>query len=112
MRITGVLVTALFVLGYTPRDQAQTPVPTAPITIQQAVDLAVARNPTLLAAQQHLAATKANEVTAGLRQNPTLTFLGQGVTLGENNPDGNPYFYAANISRIFERGEKRRWRLD
>ena len=112
MRITGVLVTALFVLGYTARDQAQTPVPTAPITIQQAVDLAVAHNPTLLAAQQHLAATKATEVTAGLRQNPTLTFLGQEVTLGENNPAGNPYFYSANIARVFERGEKRRWRLD
>jgi cobalt-zinc-cadmium efflux system outer membrane protein len=112
MRITGVLATALFVLGYAARDQAQTPVPTAPITMQQAVDLALARNPALLSAQQHLAAVKANEVTAGLRQNPTLTFLGQDVTLGENNPAGNPYSYAANVSRLFERGEKRRWRLD
>jgi outer membrane protein, heavy metal efflux system len=112
MRITRVLATALFVLGYTARDQAQTPVPTAPITMQQAVDLAVAHNPALLAAQQHLAAVKATEVTAGLRQNPTLTFLGQDVTLGENNPAGNPYFYSANIARVFERGEKRRWRLD
>jgi cobalt-zinc-cadmium efflux system outer membrane protein len=80
--------------------------------MQQAVDLALAHNPALLAAQQHLSAVKANEVTAGLRQNPTLSFLGQDVTLGANNPNGNPYFYSANIARVFERGEKRRWRLD
>jgi cobalt-zinc-cadmium efflux system outer membrane protein len=110
MRITGVLAAALFVGGHTV--WAQTPAPTAPITIQQAVDLAVARNPALLSAQQHLAAVKATEITAGLRQNPTLTFLGQDVTLGADNPSGNPYFYSANASRLFERGEKRRWRLD
>ena len=33
------------------------------------------------------------------------------MTLPANNP-GNPYSYAANVSRLFERGEKRRWRLD
>jgi cobalt-zinc-cadmium efflux system outer membrane protein len=110
MRTSGLLVAALLVLGHSA--WSQTAAPTAPISIQQAVDLALARNPALLAAQQHLSAVKATEVTAGLRQNPTLTFLGQDVTLGENNPNGNPYFYSANIARVFERGEKRRWRLD
>jgi outer membrane protein, heavy metal efflux system len=33
------------------------------------------------------------------------------VTLGANNP-ANPYYYSANLSRLFERGQKRRWRLD
>ncbi len=51
-------------------------------------------------------------MTAGLRQNPTLTLYGQGISLPENNADGNPFFYSANVSRLFERGEKRRWRLD
>jgi len=110
MRILSALVAALLVLGHTAL--AQTPVPTAPITMQQAVDLALANNPAILSAAQHLAAVKATEVTAGLRQNPTLTFLGQDVTLGDDNPSGNPYFYSANIARVFERGEKRRWRLD
>lgn len=110
MRIPSALVAALFVLGHTAL--AQTPVPTAPITMQQAVDLALANNPTILAAQQHLSAVKATQVTAGLRQNPTLTLYGQGVTLPEINPNGNPYYYSANVSRLFERGEKRRWRLD
>jgi cobalt-zinc-cadmium efflux system outer membrane protein len=110
MRIARVLFVALAVWGHLVR--AQTPLPSAPITMQQAVDLALARNPALLAAQQHLSAVKATQITAGLRQNPALTLYGQGVTLPENNPNGNPYYYSANVSRLFERGEKRRWRLD
>ena len=82
-----------------------------PLTLQQAIDLARARNPALLSGQQHLRAMKANEVTAGLIQNPNLTLSGVDVTLPANNP-GNPYSYAANVSRLFERGQKRRWRLD
>ena len=83
----------------------------APLTLQQAIAQARAKNPTLLSSQQHVVATKASEVTAGLRQNPNLTLSGSDVTLAANNP-GNPYSYAANVSRLFERGQKRRWRLD
>jgi cobalt-zinc-cadmium efflux system outer membrane protein len=82
-----------------------------PLTLQQAIALARAKNPALLSGQQHVAATRASEVTAGLRQNPNLTLSGTDVTLSANNP-GNPYSYAANLSRLFERGQKRRWRLD
>ena len=82
-----------------------------PLTLQQAIALARAKNPALLSGQQHVIATRASEVTAGLRQNPNLTLSGTDVTLAANNP-GNPYSYAANLSRLFERGQKRRWRLD
>jgi cobalt-zinc-cadmium efflux system outer membrane protein len=81
------------------------------LTLQQAIALARAKNPSLLSAQQHVSATKAGEVTAGLRQNPNLTLSGADVTLAANNP-GNPYSYSANLSRLFERGQKRRCRLD
>lgn len=81
------------------------------LSLQQAVDRALANNPTLIAAREHVSATRATEVTASLRQNPTLTLLGQDVTLPADNP-GNPYFYSANVSRLFERGQKRRWRID
>ena len=84
---------------------------TAPLTLEQAISLALAKNPTLLSGQQHVTATKANEITARLRQNPNFTFSGSDVTLPADNPS-NPYSYAANVSRLFERGEKRRWRLD
>ncbi|HEU4637023.1 MAG TPA: TolC family protein [Edaphobacter sp.] len=87
--------------------------PAAPITLQQAVDRALAANPNLLSAREHVSAVEANKITAGLRQNPNLTLLGQTMTLPEvNNTGGNPYFYSAGVSRLFERGEKRRWRLE
>jgi cobalt-zinc-cadmium efflux system outer membrane protein len=99
---------------------AQTPSPAAPaapaipLTLQQAVARALAANPSLQSVQQHVSAIEANKITAGLRQNPNLTLYGQGITLPEvpNQPAGNPFFYSANVSRLFERGDKRRWRLD
>jgi len=82
-----------------------------PLTLQQAIDLARTRNPALLSGRQHVSATRANEITAGMRQNPNLTLSGSDVTLSADNP-GNPYSYAANVSRLFERGDKRRWRME
>ena len=78
--------------------------------MQQAVELARAKNPTLLSAQQNLLSVKAQELQAGVRQNPNLVITGSDVTLGENA--ANPYYYSVGVSRLFERGEKRRWRLD
>ena len=83
----------------------------APLTLGQAISLALAKNPTLLSGQQHATATKANEITARLRQNPNFMLSGSDITLPADNP-ASPYSYAANVSRLFERGEKRRWRLD
>jgi len=89
------------------------PALTAPITVQQAVDRALTGNPSLAAAREHLSAVSATMLTAKARQNPNLTLLGQGVTLPEiNNNGGNPYYYSANVSRLFERGQKRRWRME
>jgi cobalt-zinc-cadmium efflux system outer membrane protein len=83
----------------------------APLTLEQAISLVRAKNPTLLSGQQHVTATKASEITAGLRQNPSFTLSGADVSLPADNP-ANPYSYTANVSRLFERGQKRRWRLD
>lgn len=88
--------------------RAQTP---APMSLQQVLAVARARNPGLLSAEQHVIATKASEITAGLRQNPTFTVSGANTTLPANNPS-SPYTYVGNVSRLFERGQKRRWRLD
>ena len=78
--------------------------------MQQAVDLARMQNPSLLAAQVHVTATRQSEITAGLRANPNLSLNGSDVSLPASS--NNPYFYAAQVSRLFERGQKRRWRLD
>ncbi|MGB7168766.1 MAG: TolC family protein, partial [Acidobacteriaceae bacterium] len=88
--------------------RAQTP---APMSLQQVLAVSRARNPGLLSAEQHVIATKASEITAGLRQNPTFTVSGANTTLPANNPS-SPYTYVGNVSRLFERGQKRRWRLD
>lgn len=94
--------------GYT---QAPPPPPTRPITMQQAVDQAMARNPTLLAAQQNLLSMKGQEVEAGLRANPYFAVTASNISLPADNPS-SPYSYYFQLSRLFERGQKRRWRLD
>ena len=81
------------------------------MTMQQVVDLARSKNPTLLAAQQNLLSVKAQEIQAGLRANPAFAFAGQNVSLPAEGAS-NPYSYSLQVSRLFERGEKRRWRLD
>jgi cobalt-zinc-cadmium efflux system outer membrane protein len=90
---------------------SQVQAPSAPITLDQAVKIAQDSNPTLLAARKHLDAVRSNEITARLRQNPTLSLSGQDVTLNAENP-ASPYAYAGNVSRLFERGQKRRWRME
>jgi outer membrane protein, heavy metal efflux system len=78
--------------------------------MQQAVDLARTKNPTLLSAQQNLLSVKAQEIQAGVRQNPYLSVDAQNITLGQYA--NNPFFYSAGVGRLFERGNKREYRLD
>ena len=79
-------------------------------TLAQILDLARAKNPTLLAAEQNLRAVRAQELQAGVRANPSLQF--NGTDVNEDARAATPYNYTVQISRLFERGEKRRWRLD
>jgi outer membrane protein, heavy metal efflux system len=79
--------------------------------MQQAVEQALAHNPVLLAAQQNLLSMKGQEVQAGVRANPNLYLAGSDITLSADNP-ASPYAYDVGVNRLFERGQKRRWRLD
>ncbi len=81
------------------------------LSLDQVLILARNQNPALLAARQNLEATRAQEIQAGVRQNPNLGLVGTDVTLAATNP-ASPYAYSAQVSRLFERGQKRRWRLD
>ena len=47
----------------------------------------------------------------GAAPNPDFRFVGTDVLGSATNPAA-PYGYAAQVSRLFERGQKRRWRLD
>jgi outer membrane protein, heavy metal efflux system len=100
---------ALALLAFSAAVYAQTSAP-PPLTLQQVLQIALTRNPSLLSAAQNVDATRASEITAGLRQNPTFTLSGANTTLPANNPS-SPYTYVGNVSRLFERGQKRRWRL-
>jgi cobalt-zinc-cadmium efflux system outer membrane protein len=107
--LVAVGVVLLSCAGYG-QNQPSNP-PYVPITMQQAVDLARAKNPTLLSAQQNLLSVKAQEIQAGVRANPYFGFTGSNITLPAQGA-ANPYQYSLQVSRLFERGEKRRWRLD
>ena len=95
----------------TAQDPRRTP-PAAPgaLTLQQVIDRAKASNPTLLAAEANLRSVRALEIQAAVRQNPYFGVTGQDVTLGEYA--NNPYSYSAQISRLFERGNKRGYRVE
>ncbi|HEY4052078.1 MAG TPA: TolC family protein [Acidobacteriaceae bacterium] len=91
------------------RSYAQAPAST-PLTMQQAVDYALAHNPTVLAAQQNFLSMKGQEVQAGVRANPNFTAYA--IDLSNRAVDNSPNSFSLQVSRLFERGQKRRWRLD
>jgi cobalt-zinc-cadmium efflux system outer membrane protein len=68
------------------------------LTLAQALALAEQQNPTLLAQAQSIESSRANEITAGLRPNPTLQNDTTSGTVG--------------VYQEFEIGGKRRTRLD
>ena len=80
-------------------------------TLQQVVQIARDKNPTLLAAGEALRSVRAQEIQAGVRTNPNLGLVGTDVSLAAANPS-SPYAYAVQISRLFERGQKRLFRLE
>jgi outer membrane protein, heavy metal efflux system len=103
--------------------QAATPLPRpAPsgarvtITLDRAVELALANNPTLKAARTQIDQSRAQEITAGLRPNPTLS--GDSQFLPIFNPSqfttdtlDTLTQFDVGAGYLFERGRKRQWRL-
>lgn len=81
------------------------------LTLQQVVDLARTRNPMLLAAESNLRSVRAQELQAATRANPYLGLAGTEVTETGANVN-NPYAYSVQISRLFERGNKRGYRIE
>jgi outer membrane protein, heavy metal efflux system len=77
------------------------------LSLDEAVALATRENFTLRAAQFEYQATRANEVTAGLIPNPSLSYLGEQL-----NEPANGQQYTVTIDQTFETGSKRQRRLD
>lgn len=94
---------------------APAPVQTAPLTMDDAVRLALERNQTLRALRLNIDLSKADEVTAGLKPNPSLSFGFAGFPTQPSNWSG-AYFgqvaqYSGGIDYTFERGGKRDKRI-
>jgi cobalt-zinc-cadmium efflux system outer membrane protein len=104
---------ATYAAGATPGADPRTPVPSKPgaLTLAQVLDLARTKNLTLLAAEQNLRSVRAQELQAATRANPFLTLYGQNITLPQQGGE-NPSNYSVQISRLFERGQKRRFRIE
>src|SRR5204862_1770220 len=95
--VTILLVTAALA-------QAQAPVTT--LSLDDAVALALRENPTVRAKQHEYRATQAQEITAGLRPNPTASSLAEQIG-SRNDPQ-----YTFSLGQPIELGGKRARRLD
>lgn len=87
-----------------------------PVTVNQAVEEAIEKNLGLLAERYNISIADARIITAGLRPNPVLSIGGDHLDLlGTGYNDINhagPPEYSIRTDFIFERGGKRRKRLE
>jgi cobalt-zinc-cadmium efflux system outer membrane protein len=87
------------------------------LTLEQAIDLAIQRNHSLLATRTTIQQNLAQEVTANLRPNPTFFTDWEYLPLYKPNEGILDYLHDSTegdigISYMFERGEKRQHRLE
>jgi outer membrane protein, heavy metal efflux system len=90
-----------------------TPAQAAPLTMDAAIRLALDRNQTLRAQRLAIDAARADEVTAALKPNPSLSFGADGLPVFSpsqltGTTFANDVTYGATFSYTFERGGKRR----
>ncbi len=93
--------------------KAQTP---TLITLDQAIDLALAHNHSLKATRTFILQNQAQEITANLRPNPTLNFDSQFLPIFSPSNFSSDNLsevqqFDAGIGYLFERGRKRQHRL-
>jgi outer membrane protein, heavy metal efflux system len=85
------------------------------ITLEQAISLAVANSPSIKAARTQIQQNQAQEITANLRPNPTLSWDSQFIPVfsGDFSTDtlNNLQQFDIGVGYLFERGHKRQNRL-
>ena len=89
------------------RAVASAPARTAPLTLTEAVQLALQMNPSIRAKQRERDATRAGETTAALRPNPTALYTAE--QLGSSNVSQQ---YTVALSQTIETGGKRSRRIE
>jgi cobalt-zinc-cadmium efflux system outer membrane protein len=101
---------ALFVHGYNLAAVAQ-----EPLTWEKVKERFQANNPTLLADKLNINESKAQEITAFLRPNPTVTLSADGTQIAPDKGVWRPLagtFESPSISYLHERQHKRELRLE
>lgn len=81
------------------------------LSLEEAVSLALRENPTVRAKEFERLSVAANEITAGLRPNPTATFSGEQFTPGGSSGAAITQ-YTISIGQPIELGGKRQRRVD
>ena len=111
--VTAILIS--FLLMEAASAQAPAPAPVR-ISLDQAIDLALSHNHSLKATQTQIQQNQAQETTAGLRPNPTLTWDALFLPIEPQNFNSatllNTTEFDVGVSYLFERGGKRHRRLD
>ena len=97
------------------RLEAQTQGPVR-ITLDEAIQMALAHNHSLLAARSTIDQSQAEEITANLRPDPVLLGDAQFIPIFQPSQFSSTYLdnsaqFDLGISYLFERGQKRQHRL-
>ena len=79
------------------------------VSVDDALRIALQQNPTVRAQQAALTSTKAGEVTAALRPNPSMNFLAEQLKPGGSQQDAQ---YTVNVGQPIELGGKRGRHID
>ena len=106
-----VLAVSAFVAACLSVSAAHSQEPLVRLSLDEAVSLALTENPTVRAKQFERQSVSANEITAGLRPNPTATFSGEQFTPGGSSGAAITQ-YTISIGQPIELGGKRQRRVD
>ncbi len=114
-----VSIFAALLAGWASPARAQTPAPTlgpVKITLDDAIQMALAHNHTLLAERVTIQESEAQEITANLRPDPVLMGDAQFLPIFNANQFDSNYVdngaqFDLGLSYLFERGKKRQHRL-
>jgi len=106
-----ILATSAFVAAFLSASALGAQEPLVRLTLGEAVNLALQQNPTVRAKEFERQSVSANEITAGLRPNPTATFSGEQFTPGGSSGAAITQ-YTLSIGQPIELGGKRQRRVD
>lgn len=113
--LVALAIAVTFVARVSATDQTTQPTVGSPLTLDDAVRIALANNQALQAQRLGIDISKADEITAGLKPNPTLSLGFDGVPIAPSQFNATFFKdvaqYTAGLNYNFERGGKRSERI-